>query len=400
MRGNFAPVPITSTTSSVTAIKTNNIIVYCTSCFGALSLLGSLAVLAVIHGHRKDLRSLRERILVGVFFGNALYSLANTIPAGLENDDPKDCGTATVGHAVVIVRGLWFWAKYTMVMYELFVIYASVVALKSGSINMKRTHELWAHAACITVGIACFAGFTVTAGKAYRDQTEATTYEAQQAAQGDYDALVKGFVQSWIGLFCAMLVTWLYQGYIFRGLKQDWAGANQESEEDIARDLWNTSDPYVQAQRKNKRQLMELIATGYDEVAKPLAPYVLTFIAFAIPATDWCKTNSAAASPSVNCQHVAEMILSLRTLATVAVYFRTAATRAELYAGRTLLGKIVARLKGQVLGLCGVHTRGAGVRYRADEVKMIPANGDSESGSEGDPEDLSYASALDADTKF
>ena len=387
-------------------IKTNNIIVYATSCFGALSLLGSLAVLAVIHGHRKDLRSLRERILVGVFFGNALYSLANTIPVGLENDDPKDCGTNTLGgDTAVNVRGLWFWAKFTMVMYELFVIYASVVALKSGSINMKRKHELWAHAACLTIGIFFYISFILAGGSAYRDYTDATTYEAQQAARGLYDWLVEGFVQAWIGFFCVLLVTWLYQVHVFRGLKQDWAGANQESEEDIARDLWKTSDPYVQAQRKKKRQLMELITTGYDEVAKPLAPYVLTFIAFAIPAvimaTNWCKINSAAASPSVNCQHVAEMFLSLRTLATVGVYFRTAETRAELYAGRTLLGKIGARLKGQVLALCGVHTRGAGVRYRAtDEVKMIPANGDSESGSEGDPDDLSYASALDADTKF
>lgn len=214
---------------------------------------------------------------------------------------------------------------------------------------------------------------------------------------------VKQFVQVWIGLFAIMLVLWLVQGHIFRQLKRQWASANQENEEDIARDLWNTSDPYVQAQRKNKRQLMELMATAYDEVVRPLEPYVYAFVVFAIPAiimsTDWCAGASEPAAPSVNCQHVAEMLLSLRTLATVAVYFRGATSRAELYAGRALRTKISARLKGQVLGLFGVHTRSAGVRYHAeDEVNMIPAN--AESDPEDSPEDLSYASALDADTQL
>ena len=39
-------------------VGTNNRVVIATSTFGVLSLLGSVAVLAVIHGHRKDLRLL------------------------------------------------------------------------------------------------------------------------------------------------------------------------------------------------------------------------------------------------------------------------------------------------------------------------------------------------------
>ena len=55
-------------------------------------------------------------------------------------------------------------------------------------------------------------------------------------------------------------------------------------------------------------------------------------------------------------------------------------------------------ISARVLRRCGVHTRGAGVRiaHTEDEVKMIPANDDSD--PEAAPEDLSYASALDADT--
>ena len=174
------------------AITTNNSLVYFTAFFGVLSLFGSIAVLAVIHGHRKDLRSLRERILVGVFFSNALYSLANTIPVGLESTEPESCGSPVLGaKAVAHVRGMWFWAKYTMVLYEIFVIYASIVALRSGSVNMPPQHERRAHVACMASGLTIFIAFSLTADEQYRQYHDATTYVAQQSALNEYDAVVR-----------------------------------------------------------------------------------------------------------------------------------------------------------------------------------------------------------------
>lgn len=96
-------------------VTTNNQLVYVTSVFGSLSLLGALAVVAVIYAYRKDEESLRERILIGVFFGNAIYSAVNIVPIGLQHEDASTCGDPIYGASEAFVRGMWFWGKYTMV---------------------------------------------------------------------------------------------------------------------------------------------------------------------------------------------------------------------------------------------------------------------------------------------
>jgi len=53
-------------------VAANNGLVVATSVFGAISTVAVVCTLAVIYGHRKDRRSLRERILAGVFAGNLL----------------------------------------------------------------------------------------------------------------------------------------------------------------------------------------------------------------------------------------------------------------------------------------------------------------------------------------
>ena len=52
-------------------------------------------------------RSLRERILVGIFFGNCIYSFTNIIPVGLESTEAQSCGAPVLGgHAEAAVRGM------------------------------------------------------------------------------------------------------------------------------------------------------------------------------------------------------------------------------------------------------------------------------------------------------
>ena len=118
------------------SVAINNRVVIATSVFGVIGLIAALSAAAVIYGYRKDTRSLRERILFGIMFGNAIYSLTNTIPVGYESTAPESCGNSLMASSEGAIRGMWFWGKYTMVPYELFIIAASIVTLKTGSINV------------------------------------------------------------------------------------------------------------------------------------------------------------------------------------------------------------------------------------------------------------------------
>ena len=109
-------------------VDISNNLICATSAFGALSLLSALSVLGVIFGYYKEKKSLRERILVGVFLGNVIYSAANMIPVGLQKDGANTCGEPVNPESVSAVRAMWFMGKYVMVCYELFIIYASVIA--------------------------------------------------------------------------------------------------------------------------------------------------------------------------------------------------------------------------------------------------------------------------------
>ena len=63
-------------------------------------------VLALICGHHKGERSLRQRVLIGVFFGNAVCSAVNTVPVGLQKDGRNDCGKPVCPGSVASVRAL------------------------------------------------------------------------------------------------------------------------------------------------------------------------------------------------------------------------------------------------------------------------------------------------------
>ena len=237
-------------------VAINNRLVMATSAFGFISTAAVVCTLAVIYGHRKDRRSLRERILTGVFAGNLLYSVVNMIPIAVEETDAAICGDPYYVESQSLVRGLWFGAKYTstfppalplplqhlltvtpacspirshllrlfssllrfgavflggraVVAYELFVIYASVVALKTGSINMARNHERAAHAACGATGLVAFALFYHAAQDSFAESVSATTYTQQIAARDEYDKLVQLTVQLWLILLGVMAVMWI-----------------------------------------------------------------------------------------------------------------------------------------------------------------------------------------------
>ena len=143
---------------------------------------------------------------------------------------------------------------------------------------------------------------------------------------------------------------------------------------------------YVEGQRTNKRRLLDLITEGYDEIARPLEAYVATFVLFAVPAvvmaTDYCEDSSKPESGKISCQHGCEMILALRTLATVGVYYRDKANRDQFRDVAELRRRIWWRLRALVTPASAQARarssggRGRVVRYaKEDQVHMIPEGG-------------------------
>ena len=94
---------------------------------GCLGCLGCLSVLAVIFGHNRDRRCLRDRILAGMFVSNLVFSAGYLVP--YLNRCPDTVPLA--GDSVAI--GIIISGKYMMVTYELFIVGASVVALRTGA---------------------------------------------------------------------------------------------------------------------------------------------------------------------------------------------------------------------------------------------------------------------------
>lgn len=291
---------------------------------------------------------------------------------------------------------------------------------------MEPRHEIAVHVGCLLTGIVAFIIFYSVGHGYYTEYRETREYVTQQAALTSYALLVTTFVQVWLFLLLSMVCIWSYQrefklvnlpcpssnrvhrihhplasdlpvaglachvtyaGFVlFARLKKEWDGGLDEATSDWDRDLWKTEDSYIAGQRANKRRLLDLIAEGYDEIVRPLEPYVATFVLFGAPAvlmaTNWCERRSLpkTADLHVNCQHGSEMVLALRTLATVGIYFRDQRSRRQLWRFGELRRRAWQRLRlwfaAQGIGATpAVSTRGRGRRVRItsaeDEVKII-----------------------------
>lgn len=108
-----------------------NNIVLATSVVGALSTVACVCVILLIVAHGKDLKSLRDRILIGlmssvsgpaqsvvvamltlVLLQNAVYSSANTLPFDQLRTDVENCGKLAMSfEGIRFGRAWWFWGK-------------------------------------------------------------------------------------------------------------------------------------------------------------------------------------------------------------------------------------------------------------------------------------------------
>ena len=102
------------------AFRTSNILTWVGSAFGALGIVGCICVMWVIYGYGKDRRSIRDRILIGIFMSNLVYSIANAAPNNLVGEATgRPCGHWVIDpvpgeyKATCSLRGLWMWGKYS-----------------------------------------------------------------------------------------------------------------------------------------------------------------------------------------------------------------------------------------------------------------------------------------------
>jgi hypothetical protein len=141
-----------------------------------------------------------------------------------------------------------------------------------------------------------------------------------------YNSVVQKMLIVWMCILACVVIIWVYMRWLLAKLRSAWSANLAQSEAQWDRDLWA---PSQQGERANKLRVQLIKRDAYEEVAKPLEPYVVVFILFAVPAavmsTDYCVDNSGASSANASrnisygtCNAWCEMILSFRSIATVA----------------------------------------------------------------------------------
>ena len=367
-------------------VRSQNRAIWAQCTFAWLSIVACTAVLVVSYAHGKDRRSLRARIVFGLFLANLLFSTGLAVPAGVMFcEDTGEWAERSTSKGWIINAQLYAGAaiyagKYWTVMYETFIVAASVASLRSGSINIPRKAEIAGHTLCFVVFATVFGVYIATT-------LPLQTYQYHHGFGSGFDnlwtkqeAFIRRLLDGWIGLFVVFVLAWLCQRLHLRQLLREWREARTDARQDWKRDLWNTSNPAVQEERDRKKQLLTLQRESYLELAKPLEPYVGVFVAFSIPAivlsTRWCDEQSnriwdRGSGPAITCWNTCILILSLRSLATAAVYFSDPQCRAELLDVGTLGRKFWGRLCGFCAWAVGHESGGRGLRFDRDNLEQV-----------------------------
>jgi hypothetical protein len=395
----------------------NNRIVLATSVVGGVSTLPCLLVIVAIVAYGKDQMYIRARIIIGLMLSNIVYSIGNAIPVAMLQTNVNTCGLSALSfNTIRFGRAWWFAGKYTLVFFEIFILGVALWALKRGIHTLGVRRETLLHTTCAVAGISTFVGFFVKSGEiesgGYNSETQAqfnsneyshisTTDDLDDdapylsagkrftTARNKYDTLVQRMLQVWIAFLVLCILLWFYLRYTFARLTKRWHDTLSEAEEQWDRDLC-ASD--LQGVRKTKRRFLELTKEIYDELFRPLEPFVAVFIVFGVPAflmaTDFCNERSQVSTwldgpaPIITvgkCDVVCELVLSFRSIATVAVYFCTREHRTEIYHIRTLWRRLHARVTGWFQS--SDQRNSSGVRFRGlmlEQVKMIPRRGEDE----------------------
>eukprot|EP00040_Diaphanoeca_grandis_P013372 m.67580 g.67580 ORF g.67580 m.67580 type:complete len:417 (-) comp23837_c0_seq1:81-1331(-) len=335
-------------------VPTQNTLSGFASLGGALGVVASACVLAVIFAYKKDRIYARERIVVGLTVANALYSIMCIVPLSLNYPEPS-CRSVVPAQHNHYMRMAWFAWKFAIVCYEIFIVAFSTFAMRSSNPikSFSKRVEVFAHALCWIVALAVLIGACFTIRPIVtewvlldKDETHGLHLACDRACIIlKYVKIVAILTQAWLCLFCVAIVMWLVMRFwVLRKLRQDWllsyVSANKQWSKDFA------SIPKV------KESLIRIQKENFEEVALPLERYVWVFIMFFPPAvmlgTSYCASHN---TPTSTCDGPTEMVLSFRTLFTCVVYFMDPECRGQLRDFRTLLHKLSNRVCG-----CGTVT--------------------------------------------
>lgn len=114
-------------------------------------------------------------------------SAANAIPTGQLHTGVGDCGHFEQSFATIrFGRALWFYGKYAIVSFEIFIVGSSMWALRYGARTVSKCAEAAMHATCTAVGTAAFVTFYILSG----DAMHAHGFNAATQAEATSNAYV------------------------------------------------------------------------------------------------------------------------------------------------------------------------------------------------------------------
>jgi hypothetical protein len=374
------------------SVHTINAVVDATAAVGGISAAACITVVTTILAHGRD-RAMRDRIVVGLMLANALYSVANALPLNALRTGVLDCGRLVMSFdAIRLGRAWWFCGKYGLVGFELLILGASIRALQSGSSAVSPRTEAMMHTACCALALLAFAVFysrcasinadgynTRMEGEAYTnaynhvstnddldDETPSNTASLMfQSKRDAYDNLVRYMLVAWDAVVGVAVGLWIVLRALhvraLRALRIEAAAAVRAE----------AADEWIDTRRSQwdvRRRLLEARREAFNEVAKPLEPYIAVFVLFAVPAcfmsTTFCQGHSRASAAGSTgadggssattdftfgtCDVWCEFVLAFRSLGTVAVYLMSRERRAELLGVRVTWRKLCARMIGCV----------------------------------------------------
>ena len=166
-------------------------------------------------------------------------------------------------------------------------------------------------------------------------------------------------------LFGLVLALWLWQRAVLHRLLAQWDAARDKAEREVE-EVFNSGQRALLL--NTKRALLHTAKDGFDEIARPLEPYIAVFVAFSVPvivtATTPCEAQTSR-HLTVGCQHICQMLLALRPLATAAVFFADGECRRQLLGGAELARRVGLRLRNFAAWVVGRReTTGGGDRVR------------------------------------
>ena len=207
-----------------------------------LTLMVDASLHGFADGRNYTRRSLRDRILMGMFAVNLVYSIGNVIPIALKHtSNDALCGTNVVAPTTTAAGlGVFFGGKYAMVMYELFIVGASLLSLKTGRTELPRRVEITAHATCVAVGVGMFVGWTAHWAPLLNEQASDgrrnTDYVAITRIWDDLDAASTTLLRVWVAILALAIGLWCWSRAVLRRLEREWdealVDANQQWDRD------------------------------------------------------------------------------------------------------------------------------------------------------------------------